>query len=44
MCIRDRRPHVRELHFTDVRKPDYAPGYLNTRMALGNMGLLWGRK
>ena len=38
------RPHVRELHFADVRKPDYAPSYLNTRMALGNMGLLWGRK
>ena len=38
------RPHVREMHFADVRKPDYAPPYLNTRMALGNMGLLWGRK
>ena len=38
------RPHVRELHFADIRKPDYAPSYLNTRMALGNMGLLWGRK
>lgn len=38
------RPHVSEIHFVDTRKPDYAPGFLNTRMVLGNMGLIWGRK
>ena len=38
------KPHVSEIHFVDTRKPDYAPGFLNTRMVLGNMGLIWGRK
>ena len=38
------KPHVSEIHFADTRKPDYAPGFLNTRMVLGNMGLIWGRK
>ena len=38
------RPHVAELHFADTRKPGFAPGFLNTRMMLGSMGLLWGRK
>lgn len=38
------RPHVTEIHFVDMRRPDYAPGFLNTRLVLGNMGLIWGRK
>ena len=38
------RPHVAELHFADTRKPGFAPGFLNTRMVLGSMGLIWGRK
>ena len=38
------RPHVTEIHFVDTRRPDYAPAFLNTRMVLGNMGLIWGRK
>ena len=38
------RPHVTEIHFIDMRRPDYAPGFLNTRLVLGNMGQIWGRK
>ena len=38
------RPRVKELHFIDTRKPDYAPKFLNTPLILGQMGLIWGRK
>ena len=38
------RPHVSEIHFADTRRPDYAPGFLNTPLVLGQMGLIYGRK
>lgn len=38
------RPRVKELHFIDARKPDYAPKFLNTPLILGQMGMIWGRK
>ena len=38
------RPHVSDIHFADTRKSASIPGFLNTRMGLGNMGLIWGRK
>jgi len=38
------RPYVSEIHFSDTRKPDYAPGFLNTPLVLGRMGLIYGRK
>ena len=38
------KPHVSEIHFSDMRNPEYAPKFLNTRMLLGNMGAIWGRK
>lgn len=38
------RPRVKELHFEDTRKPDYAPRFLNTPLVLGQMGVIWGRK
>ena len=38
------RPRVKELHFEDTRKPDYAPRFLNTPLVLGQMGMIWGRK
>ena len=38
------RPRVKEIHFEDTRKPDYAPRFLNTPLVLGQMGVIWGRK
>ena len=38
------RPRVKEIHFEDTRKPDYAPRFLNTPLVLGRMGVIWGRK
>ena len=38
------RPFVSEIHFVDTRNPDYAPKFLNTPFALGQMGLIHGRK
>ncbi len=37
-------PRVKEIHFEDTRKPDYAPRFLNTPLVLGQMGVIWGRK
>jgi SAM-dependent methyltransferase len=36
-------PYVAELHFVDMRRPDYAPAFLNTPLVLGQMGLIYGR-
>lgn len=33
-----------EIHFADMRRPDYAPLFLNSSIILGNMGLIYGRK
>lgn len=38
------KPYVDEIHFDDMRKPDYAPKFLNTPLILGQMGMIWGRK
>ena len=38
------KPYVDEIHFEDMRKPDYAPKFLNTPLILGQMGMIWGRK
>ena len=38
------RPRVKEIHFEDTRKPDYAPRFLSTPLVLGRMGVIWGRK
>lgn len=38
------RPYVSDIHFADTRKPAYAPGFLNTPLVLGRMGLIYGRK
>ena len=37
-------PYVSELHFVDMRRPSYAPAFLNTPLILGQMGLIYGRK
>lgn len=37
-------PYVSEIHFVDMRHPDYAPAFLNTPLILGQMGLIYGRK
>ena len=38
------KPYVDEIHFEDMRKPDYAPKFLNTPLILGQMGMIWGKK
>ncbi len=38
------KPYVSEIHFVDTRHPDFAPGFLNTPLVLGQMGLIYGRK
>ena len=37
-------PYVSEIHFVDMRHPDYTPAFLNTPLILGQMGLIYRRK
>ena len=38
------KPYVDEIHFEDMRKPDYAPKFLNTPLILGQMGMYLGQE
>ncbi|MCH3972730.1 MAG: class I SAM-dependent methyltransferase [Oscillospiraceae bacterium] len=42
--VKELKPDTEELHFVDMRRPAYAPAFLNTPLVLGQMGLLYGRK
>ena len=37
-------PYVSEIHFVDMRHPDYTPAFLNTPLILGQMGLIYRPK
>ncbi len=38
------RPYVHDIHFVDTRRPEGAPAFLNTKLVLGEMGMIYGRK
>ena len=44
MFVKALEPYVSEIHFVDMRHPDYTPAFLNTPLILGQMGLIYRRK